>query len=117
MNAPKNKKWLEVSNLPLDEIGKAPNVAIYGAGKAAKQVAEYMFANNLRVSCFLVREKEINADFLFGIPVYGIDEYEQRVGDTTVIIGVTAKYASGIENNLNEKGFTKIIKLPDGEGN
>ena len=46
-----------------------------------------------------------------------IDEYEQVVGDTTVIIGVTAKYASGIENNLNEKGFTKIIKLPDGEGN
>lgn len=117
LNAPKNIKWLEVSKLPLDEIGKAPNVAIFGAGKAAKQVAEYMFANNLRVSCFLVQEKEINADFLFGIPVYGIDEYEQRVGDTTVIIGVTAKYASGIENNLYEKGFTKIIKLPDGEGN
>ena len=40
-----------------------------------------------------------------------------REHDTTIIIGVTAKYAEGIEKDLKKHGFSRIIKLPDGERN
>ncbi len=115
ITAHNNKKWLEVSYLPLHDIKKTANVSIYGAGKAAKQVAEYLFSVNIPVECFIVQEKGINSDYLCGIPVYGIDECKQRIGDTTVIIGVTAKYSGGIEENLKKHGFANIITLPDGD--
>lgn len=117
VTAQQGRKWLDVSELPLDEIGKASFVVVYGAGRAAKQVAEYLFAKQISIEGFVVQEKEINPDYFCGIPVYGIDEYEPRTDDTTIIIGVTAKYAEGIEKDLKKHGFSRIIKLPDGERN
>lgn len=111
-----DRKWLDVDRLPLDEVRAYAKVIVYGAGKAARQVVSYLIQNDIDVSAIMVRNKKVNADVFCGIQVCEVEEGIDLTDDCVVIIGVTSKYSSGIEELLKDTGFKHIIKLSDGEG-
>lgn len=111
-----DRKWLDVDKLPLDKVRAYTKIIVYGAGKAARQVVSYLGQNDINVSAIMVRNKNVNADVFCGIQVYEVEEGIDLTDDCVVIIGVTSKYSSGIEELLKDTGFKHIIKLPDGEG-
>ena len=116
LNKCSDKKWLNVDELSIDELNRYEGVIVYGAGRAAKQVIEYLRLNQVEVNCIIVESKKDNPNKFCGITVHEVADCFDLRETSIVIIGVTSTYASGIERNLKETGYKFIKTLPDGEG-
>lgn len=107
------KKWLKIADLPLNRIKALENVIVYGAGKAAKQIVEYLREKDVEVKCIMVESMKDNPSKFCGINVYEAGECLKFRDKSVVIIGVTSKRSMGIKDTLRNNGFKNIIQLAD----
>lgn len=105
----KESRWLSLSPDQIEEIKRAGNVIVYGAGNAAKEVVTALKDHNITIDLIAVEYVNNNPDHFCGIEVVDFRTLEAYTDNSVVIIGVSRKYANGIKETLSEFGFTHII--------
>lgn len=113
LNKQLSTRWMNVNELPLNRINKFDDVIIYGAGRAAKEVVEYLRKNQIKITRIMVNSLEDNPSEFCGIEVFKYTDCLSFAEKSIVIIGVTSKYSGGIEDMLKAVGFKHVIKLSD----
>ncbi len=86
-------------------------IAIYGARMVAMSV--YRAIRELypecRIAAFLVSDKKGNSDFIDGIPVMALNDFDRQ--DIKVLIAAQDNYHKEIAKALEEKGLKDYIKI------
>lgn len=107
------RKWLNVDELSLDMVRTFDHVIVYGAGRAAQQVVDYLTLKDIVVTCIMVENKKTNPSKFCGLSVYEVQECLGISKISIVIIAVTSKYSEGIESMLRNSGYKNIVKMSD----
>lgn len=96
------REWLEL--LEANE-----NIYIYGAGKIGKKILRLIRQGDQlsRVKGFLVSDKAGNPDNIENIPVFQIDEVENK--DELILLSVTDIYQEEILSLLSTYGYKNVI--------
>ena len=105
----KGNRWLTLSQDQLEEIKRAQNVIVYGAGKAAKEIITILKDNNININLIAVENANENPDHFCGIKVMDFRTLETYKDKSVIIIGVSRKYSNGIKEMLSEFGFDHIL--------
>lgn len=89
-------------------ISGASSVAVYGAGRIAKELLCYLRICNLleKVSFVIVSERNGNADNIDGIPVIELKDYPADT-ETVILIAAGGLYHREIVRNLEGKGLAE----------
>ena len=84
---------------------KVKEIAIYGARMVAMSVYHAIkeLYPECRIIAFLVTDKENNQDFIDGIPVMALKDFEKK--DIKILIAAQDNYHSEIAAALEEKGL------------
>ena len=85
------------------------HIIVYGAGEAAKALIDQLHFRNLNIKAVAVSDISNNPEYLRSIKIYPIDELLEYRKSAVVVVAVTKKYASGIEDNLRQLGFENIV--------
>ena len=85
------------------------HIIVYGAGEAAKALIDQLHFRNLNIKAVAVSDISNNPEYLRSIKIYPIDELLEYRKSAVVVIAVTKKYASGIEDNLRRLGFENVV--------
>ncbi len=104
-------EWIDF----LKEINKKNNYIIYGAGKWAKHLLDFLDFQGLidNVSMIMVTSNVDNPLTLYGLPVVALNEVENINRDTTVIVAIKGKVQTEIKALLVEKGVEHIVFLKE----
>lgn len=90
-------------------------ILIYGAGAAAKELIPILRErfDSIKLAGVAVSDMGgINRSKLYGLNIRSIDDYaDQRAKMTVITATVTWQYQDEMASTLNNKGFSKIIKL------
>jgi len=105
----KRNKWFELTDEQVNSLNRFSHVIVYGAGRAAKEVIEALRNRGIEIEKVVVENVKENPQYFCNIKVTDYREWENRL-DTCVVIGVSRKYAGGIEENLKKIGLTNIIR-------
>ena len=107
-------QYLIVTDDQIDKLRNQENIIIYGAGRAAYNLYKFLSDKGIYVKDIVVTDTERNPKYLCGKEVKCVDQYDDRKDETTVLIGVTSKYASEIAESLKERGFSHVMMFEDG---
>lgn len=93
---------------------KVKEIAVYGARMVAMSVYHAIkeLYPECRIIAFLVTDKENNQDFIDGIPVMALKDFEKK--DIKILIAAQDNYHSEIAAALEEKGLFDYVRI-DGE--
>ena len=110
-----NYEYVEPGKLDLNEIEKAKNVIIYGAGGVGVEVVRLLRSKNILIDKIVVSDKKSNSEEVLGIPISQFDECTIEE-DCLIIIAILKSNEKAIENVVNNlKTQTKArIMLYDG---
>lgn len=86
------------------------NIFIYGAGRQAIPLAEFLKREGIAISGFCVTKKDNNRDYELGYKVYGIDELEYTNDSVCFISGVKPLLNEEIRKILLNHGYTKFLE-------
>lgn len=95
----------------LNSIKRSEKIIIYGAGIVAREVINCFDLNDVSITGVAVSDVSKNRKSLFGNPVRALSEYENIKEECLVIIAVSSKFSSEIEDYLKKQGFKNYIKL------
>lgn len=112
LNGSRKNKWLELTEAQIDFIQMNSRVFVYGAGKGANEIIETLKKRNIPIESVVVENTKENPDYFCNIKVMDYKELK-NCSDACVIIGVTKKYADGIEDNLRRIGVDNIVIAED----
>lgn len=93
----------------IDKLRHNEKNIIYGAGKMATILYDYLYQNNVKIHNIVVTNKKRNHQTLAGIRVDEINELNENK-DAIFIIGTDTKFQSEIEIELRNRGYKNIIK-------
>ena len=93
----------------IDKLQHNEKNIIYGAGKMATILYDYLYQNNVKIHNIVVTNKKRNHQTLAGIRVDEINELNEN-NDAIFIIGTDTKFQSEIEIELRNRGYKNIIK-------
>lgn len=84
-------------------INSHKDVAVYGAGMFAKRVANCLTVMGIKLSCYIVTDKNRIPDMeLDGIPIVGIhDLVASYIENAIIIVAVNERHFSTIKNTIN----------------
>lgn len=87
-------------------------VYLYGAGEEGRKLAGWIYRWGLTVDGFIVTQKSIGQQMVFGMPVYEFRsvEMDKTVG---IIIATGPKFCHEIEETIIRRGGIKYYKLID----
>lgn len=110
-----NYEYVDSSKLDLNEIEKAKNVIIYGAGGVGVEVVRLLRSKNILIDKIVVSDKKSNSEEVLGIPISQFDECTIEE-DCLIIIAILKSNEKAIESVVNNlKTQTKArIMLYDG---
>lgn len=96
------------------EINKKKPLVIYGAGEIGKLIFKYLKSKGIMVTAFTVTMQAQEWEWE-GITVCSLDDiincYESA--DLTIILAVTKKHQSSMEEELKKRNISSYIKLSD----
>ena len=98
----------------VDELRSAEQMALYGAGLVAFEVANCLMGKpyRLKIDYCVVSSPEGSPDYVMGIPVVDLESAKRLLHSNAVIIIATAeKYQASIQAALQEAGFSHVISL------
>lgn len=103
----------KLNNILAEQLQKAENIAIYGAGNLGKQVLEMLQKNSYKINCFFDKNATIEQKY-FDLPVYRADdgnitkEFKKNV---VVILAIflTKQEKISIKQFLLQQGYQNII--------
>lgn len=95
------------------EKNKTKKIYIYGAGKQATAVAEFLLSNSIVLEGFCVTDKKNNRSMENGLPVYQIDAIKLQDEDAAFIIGVRNQLNNEIIEILHDFGYHNILEATD----
>lgn len=97
----------------LDQLNKAANVIIYGAGNIGVTVAECLQSEyyNIKIKFFAVSQKNMKSMCCNDIPVYSINDLTEYRDKSLIVISVMDKYYKEIYDNLMDLGFKNILSM------
>jgi len=87
------------------------NIIVYGAGEVAREVINCCDLNDIPIMGVAVSDTQNNRKSLMGNPVRKLSDYKNIKEDCLVIIAVSSKFSSEIEDYLKKQGFKNYIKL------
>lgn len=93
------------------KVAHADKILIYGAGKVAQHVYEYLHDKKIIPDAFVVSSCENNPQKIDGIPVQNIDDFQNIKKRCFVIIAVGKTIQNEVLNVLREKNFSNFYKL------
>lgn len=113
------KQWIEVIERPrkqeynpvnaeMQRLSSAKKKYIYGAGMVGKSYY-IKLSKKYEIDGFIVSKKDKNAEELYGVPIYGIDDMKDRKNNTAVIVGVGYEHQNDIVKKLKEQGVENIV--------
>ncbi len=96
----------------INRIISAPVIAIYGAGTMGRALKKCLTENPyiVRISCFIVRSLEDNADVVDGVKVIDI-EHADAYRDSLVLIALNGKLIPEAVFDLEAAGFSNIVPV------
>lgn len=80
--------------------------SIYGAGKIGKEVYYGLKRRGLRPFCFLVTKCDEEQRFIDDIPIFSIDDYQNK--EDMVIISITADHQAELMENLITRNYQQF---------
>ena len=98
----------------INELKKAPKIAIFGAGVMALGVVNCLLAHPycLSIKCCLVSDKKKNPTHISGIPVFDFEEAGKFLSkDALIIIAAVDKNLDSMERKLRCHGYEHLIPL------
>lgn len=98
-----------VCNNTIEEIKRAKNIYVYGAGQYGIDTYRVLYMNKIPIAGFIETRKGKNK--LSNVPVYSLKEFIEKNCESTVIIAVSKKYKSEIITLLEENNFINYISL------
>lgn len=99
--------------LDFAEKNREKNKYIYGAGKQAKTVAEFLKSMNIRIDGFCVTNKDDNRKIEKGIPVYQVNELNLKPDEVAFFIGVRYQLNSEIIDILKKNKYFNYLESSD----
>ena len=83
---------------------------IYGTGQYARIFMSWLWAKKCkdRVSGFIVSSRGVGQDEFCGVSVFGFNEIESKLNDTTLYIAISKENAVGIADRLKDVGANSI---------
>ncbi len=98
----------------LDSVMKTESLALYGAGDTTKHMLKYAACKSYPVDSIIVSYQLGNESSLMGVPVKIVKELTvENIHNLVVIVCVTKKWISEIENEISNYGFKKVYFLND----
>lgn len=93
-------------NRYLDKINKFDRFIIYGAGKTAKKVYQFLCETHMenKILCFAVSADSGETQMLYGIPVKSISELPGEYSSTLFLIAVAERSYREVAGILKDKG-------------
>lgn len=105
----KKNKYLVLDEGQFEQIEKADNVIVFGAGYAAAEIVNMLRARKLEISVIAVSNMDRNPKMFGGYKVDAIENVACYMKNAVVVIGVTKKYRLGICEKLMQLGYCDII--------
>lgn len=102
-----NRKNVDPVAEEMQVLDEADHIYIYGAGFVGRSYY-IRLSKKYKIEGFVVSSKDQGMDELYGIPVFEIDDVENRV-NTVFIVGVSYIYQNEIIGNIKKHGFEKIV--------
>lgn len=98
-----------------DRLYQSGKIYLYGAGNRASALLACLKREKLsdKVAAILVSDRKNNPKQMEGIWVKPLDEYVWEEGDM-VVIAVSGMYRKEVAENLQARGITSYIQLPEG---
>lgn len=81
---------------------------IFGAGKNAKKIIEFLKKESIIPEALIVTAKKSNPDFLDGIPIKPVSSYDDKSEKYDVIVSVSLFYVKEVREYLKAFHFNKI---------
>lgn len=105
----------EYEELLIRKIQELNHIAIYGAGKYAKNFLRYLEKKGLidKVTYIVVSSKNDNDEELHGIKVIDIDTFIQKRTDEYIFVAVGAMYHQDMAERLRKKHFYDYELMDD----
>lgn len=88
-------------------------IMIYGAGKQAKMLTEFLNTIGLTIDGYCVTEKAKNKEYENNIKIYQVDDSKLKKEDIAFLVGVRSQLNSEIEQKLKENGFDNYLLASD----
>lgn len=104
----------DLSDMQIERVKSVDNIAIYGAGKKAKEIAEIMDVFGKEIKCYLIsddRTGRLNPTYVYGVKVLPLSEAVYLNRDTLIIVTVGEKSIDIVKDKLRKEGFYNIIEL------
>lgn len=98
----------------VEELKRAQQIAVFGAGLVAFEVTSCLMAEpyNLKIDCFLVSDRKENPMEMLGLPVLLLGSQECNISkNALIVVAVMEKHLLPICENLRKYGFDKIISM------
>ena len=87
-------------------------IYVYGAGKVAVQIMQWLFDRGCAPSGILVSDVNANPKDVLGVKVIGIDEFAGK-DDNLILVSVAEKSQAEIIDMLKNKGCRNVIAMTD----
>ncbi len=84
---------------------------LFGAGKIAAEAINMIEIQN--ISFIIDNNADKQGTDIQGIPIYSLECAKDKIGDSSVVIAVSKKYADEIKTQLIENGINRIIMYSD----
>lgn len=91
---------------------KYQRLYIYGAGVFGKKCYETLQFLGVPVQAFLVTKKAENEEEVFGIPVIGLEEFNDKKRSIGVIVALKRRFRDEVVPLLESKGYRNITFFP-----
>ena len=102
---------IKLSTNQMEMLNNKSKVLVYGAGDIARKTINYLDLLDVSITGVVVSDAQNNRKSLMGHTVKLLSDYESIKDDCVVIIAVSSKFSSEIEDCLREQGFKNYIKL------
>ena len=96
-----------------NQIAKYEYVVIYGAGRKALGLYDFLMQNDIKADAFYVTDKGENKDCERNLKIYGVKEKKFAVDKTLVLIGVRKRWNQQVIEALKQNGYSHYIEAPD----
>jgi redox-sensing transcriptional repressor len=87
-------------------INDFDSVIIYGAGNAGQAVLLKLLQRNIKVDCFADSDPEKCGKKFLNVPIYHIDELQDKHGSAIIVAGT---YAFKVAEELKKRGYLHIF--------
>lgn len=101
---------IRISTQDMQTVKSSDKVLIYGAGRMAIKVYNFLNARNIHIDAFIVTDITYNPKIIQNIPVYGKNFLGSVDEKTVVILGVSSRFKDEIIGQLDRERSYKIIE-------